>query len=461
MGSVAAGTAIAWTANLDSKKLEAGDFNDIKISEDNLSWIGSFFNLGAMCICFPIALICDWIGRKLAMLLLVIPFTLGWLLIIFSQNVEMIYAGRFILGLSGGAFCVSAPMYTSEIAQKEIRGGLGSYFQLLLTCGILFANIIAYVADALVYSIICACIPIVFGVVFFLQPETPVYSAKKGKDKAASKALVKLRGKSYDVEGELQEIKSELQKQKDEHMPFMQSFKKRATKKALMITFGLMFFQQMSGINAVIYYTSNIFAAAKVTIEPEIATIMVGAFQVVATFVSSLIVDKLGRRILLLGSDFLMALSTLLLGIYFSLQDRNLADKDTLSDIGFLPVLALCVFIVVFSLGFGPIPWMIAAEVCPPEVKSVLSSAGGTFNWGLAFLVTKFYSSLKEAIGGDSTFYIFTGFSLLGTVFVYFIVPETKGKSLSDIQRELNGEKISKEEKLDTGYDNLAYENVN
>lgn len=450
MGSVAAGMVLAWTATIDEGLL-GGGLNNIPLKLDDLGWIGSFVTLGAMCICIPIGIICDYIGRKYAMLMLIVPFMIGWLLVIFAENLAMIYAGRFITGIAGGAFCVSAPMYTSEIAEKEIRGALGSYFQLLLTVGILLANILGYTTSIKVYTIICACIPLLFGVVFFLQPETPIYLMKKGKTTEAKAALRKLRGDNYNVDNEIDEIQKNLDDEKKNHIPFLESFKKRATKKSLLICFGLMFFQQMSGVNAVIFYTSNIFKAAGTTIPNGLATIIVGVCQVVATFVSSLVIDKLGRKILLLFSDCVMAVGTLILGLYFTLKDRHVIDPATAEDLGWLPVVALCIFIVVFSLGFGPIPWMISSEVFPPEIKSVASSAAGTFNWLLAFCVTKLYPTMLENIGGDGAFYIFTGFSVVGTIFVFFVIPETKGKTLAEIQDELNGVKTVE------GIDNKSY----
>ncbi|RZB39676.1 facilitated trehalose transporter Tret1-2 -like [Asbolus verrucosus] len=453
MGSVAAGTVLGWTGNITEGELQAGELNDVFINKDtDYGWIGSFMTLGAMLMCFPIGFICDLIGRKLAMLLTIIPFSVGWLLIIFANNTDMIFAGRFITGLAGGSFCVSAPLYTSEIAQKEIRGALGSYFQLLLTVGILFAYLLGAFIDAQIVSVICAIVPLVFGVVFFLQPETPVYSLKKGNEEAARKSLRRLRGDNYNIDAEIADIKASLEEQKSQKISFRESFKKKATKKSLLICFSLMFFQQFGGINAVIFYVGTIFTETGADIEPSIATIIVGVMQVVFTFIASLVIDKFGRKILLIISDFVMGISGILLGIYFTLKDRELITEDELKDITFLPILSLCIFIAVFSLGFGPIPWMISAELLPPEIKSNASSAAGTFNWLLAFLVTKFYRDLTVAIETDTTFYIFSVISLLGTVFIYFVVPETKGKSLEQIQRELNGER-----EVGEGLDNKGF----
>lgn len=451
IGAVAAGTLLGWTSNI-STEMKDGKYNDLAIDDSVLGWIGSFTTLGAMLMCFPIGIICDILGRKLTMLLLIIPFCVGWLLLIFANSIVMVYIGRFITGMAGGAFCVTAPLYTSEIAEKEVRGALGSYFQLFLTVGILFSYLLAKYTEIETYNIVLAIIPLVFGIVFVLQPETPVYLLKKNKDNEARKVLKRLRGSHYDVDAELKVMKQTIENDARVKIPFTQSIKKKATQRAFLISFGLMFFQQLSGINAVIFYTGDIFTAAGATLDSKDATVIVGAIQVAATFVSSLVVDKFGRKILLLGSDFFMAVSGILLGIFFTIKNHELADAETIDKISFLPILALSVFLIVFSLGFGPIPWMISAEVYPAEVKSSASSAAGTFNWFLAFLVTKFYIDISNAVGGDVTFYIFSAISLAGTVFIYFMVPETKGKTLEQIQIELGGREEEKEGVVNKGF---------
>ncbi|CAG9829175.1 unnamed protein product [Diabrotica balteata] len=441
LGAVAAGAVLGWTSNV-SKQLQEGGLNDLLIDEDQLGWIGSFVTLGALVMCFPIGYICDLIGRKWGCLLTLIPFTVGWLLVIFSSSVSVIYVGRFLTGLAGGSFCVAAPIYSAEIAQTSIRGALGSYFQLLLTVGIL----IAYVGGAWMHpkdlAILSAVIPIVFAVVFFSQPETPIYLMKKNRPEEAKKALQRLRGSSYDCDAELKEIQLSFEQGTSEKS-FMTVLKTKAAIKASLITFGLMFFQQMSGVNAVIFYTADIFSASGSSLEPAIGTIIVGILQTSATFGSSLIVDKFGRKILLLVSIGFMAISEFVLGLFFTFKDRNVLDEDQLSSIGFLPIICLGIFIVMFSVGFGPIPWMISAELMPEEIKSTMVSAAATFNWFLAFIVTKFYGNLKTSIGGDVTFYIFSGVCIAGVVFVMFCVPETKGKSVAEVQALLNGDKTT------------------
>lgn len=215
--------------------------------------------LGAAAVCIPIGMLINILGRRLTMLLLVIPFTLGWILLIWAQNLAMMIVGRIILGVSGGAFCVTAPLYTGEIAENDIRGSLGSYFQLMVTVGILFVYAVGAGVNVFWLSIICGIIPLIFGVIFFFMPETPLYLVSKGREEDAIKSLQFLRGKQYNYSSELAELQQEHNQRASQNVSTRDAFKRQETIRGLIICLGLMFFQQMSGINAVIFYTNQIF----------------------------------------------------------------------------------------------------------------------------------------------------------------------------------------------------------
>ncbi|KAF5269957.1 hypothetical protein FQR65_LT05756 [Abscondita terminalis] len=374
LSAFSAGTVLGWTSPI-TNVLENGQYNNITISNVEMGWIGSFVTLGGMITCFPFGIICDIVGRKGALLLLLVPFSVG----------------RFVMGMAAGACCVAAPLYINEIAHKNIRGTL----------------------------------------------ESPYYSLKKGKDHVALKSLQRLRGPNYNVVSELDSVKSLLEDSLQSSASWSYSLRKRSGYKAFIIALALMFFQQLCGINAIIFYTSYIFTASGANIDPQFAAICVGAFQVIATFVSSLIVDRLGRRMLLISSDFVMGLATAFLGLFFTFKDRGIVSDDVVYMLGFLPIVALCVFIIMFSVGLGPIPWMITGEIFSPELKSFAVSCAATLNWFLAFLVTKFFLDLESLIGCDVMFYIFSFISFIGSVFCYAVIPETRGKTIEQVQDEL------------------------
>ncbi|XP_011497305.1 PREDICTED: facilitated trehalose transporter Tret1-2 homolog isoform X2 [Ceratosolen solmsi marchali] len=442
LGAMAAGMVLGWTSAAGKNGIDLAKEYNIPLTADEFSWIGSLVTLGAAAICVPIGILSDLIGRKTAMLLLVIPFTIGWLFIIMAKSILMFYVGRFVTGLSGGAFCVTAPMYTAEISESSIRGTLGSYFQLMLVIGILLSYGLGPAINMYNLSLISAVVPVVFFCVFIFMPETPIYYLRKGNRDAAKASLLRLRGSHYNVEPELQALEESLMEEQRKKTSLAQALRTKAARKGLVIAFGLMFFQQLSGINAIIFYAGSIFESANKSISVNVSTLIVGIIQVIAVFLSTLVVDKLGRRILLFVSIVVMLVTTFFLGTYFYLQRQTSVD---VTHIGWLPLLCVCVFIFLFSVGFGPIPWLMIGELFSSTTKGISGSSACFFNWLMAFVVTKYYSSLELAAGTYTCFWLFSAICAIGSVFVLVLVPETKGKTLEEIQHELGGQSSSNE----------------
>ena len=193
-------------------------------------------------------------------------------------------------------------------------------------------------------------------------------------------------------------------------------------------------------------------------LEACLSAMLCGLTQVVGTFLSTILIEKYGRKVLLLISEISTCLSMLGVGIFFFLYERcddcnsglsppnsdgsvtdGLTDglrvsQDLIENIGFLPLVCLITFISMFSLGLGPIPWILNVELIPPEAQAVSSSLCTTFNWLVAFLVTQFVPTLGDAIGSAPCYFIFSGLAILGTAFIYFWVPETKGRKEEEIR---------------------------
>lgn len=158
-----------------------------------------------------------------------------------------------------------------------------------------------------------------------------------------------------------------------------------------------------------------------------------------ATFAGSLLVDKAGRKVLLLLSIIMMTLTLIALGAFFYISDK---DPETAKEIGWLPLASLCIYLVFFAIGYGPIPWLMLSEIYSKEYNAFASPITGAFNWTLAFVITVTFGSISSTIGIGETFWIFAGLSIIATIFTFLFVPETKGKSMNEIQRMLNGEKL-------------------
>lgn len=436
VGAFGLGTLLGWTSpgipNLD--ETANSTFNKLGVlSESDKSWIGSIIALGSM-LSGPIAGICiDAIGRKNSMLLLSAPFVLGWLLCAFAQNVAMMLIGRFIIGFCGGSFSLAAPVFIGETAEDSIRGALGSGFQLMCVNGILFVYVVGAFVNWQWLSVICGVVPLVLLAAMIFIPESPRYLLMKGKNAEASKALCWLRGatSSQEVEDELRIVEMSVNESLNTKTSFNDLLLPYNLKPTL-ILLGLMLFQQLSGINAVIFYTVEIFEDAGSDMDSNLSAIIIGIVQVVATFAAVMFVDRAGRRILLLLSDVVMCVSLVLLGIFFQLKEN---DGSVTESLGWLPLISLILFIVAFSVGYGPIPWMMTGELLPPNIKSLGASIATAFNWFLAFLVTKFFADVKSALTIQWCYWIFAIICAVGTVFVFLLVPETKGKSMEEIQQ--------------------------
>lgn len=257
-GAFAVGYALGWPAPA-GPRLTEGDDLFFPITDVQFDWVASIITLGCAISCLPIGFLMKKFGRKWTMLSLVVPFIIGWSLVIWTQSFMTLLIGRFIIGLAGGAFCVSAPQYSSEIAEKEIRGIVGTFFQLLIISGILFAYVIGAHVTVFRASIIGGLIPLVFGAIFFFMPESPVFLVIEKREEEAMRSYKWLRGDSFDPHSEVDALKADLLESEKNQVSFREVLKRKATKRALVIGFGLMFFQQMSGINVVVFYATQIF----------------------------------------------------------------------------------------------------------------------------------------------------------------------------------------------------------
>ncbi|PSN47391.1 Facilitated trehalose transporter Tret1 [Blattella germanica] len=433
LGAMAAGTVLAWTSPTLPELQSAN--STLPITPEEGSWVGSLMAIGAIAGALPAGFFAEKFGRKLVICSLSAPFLLSWIMIIFAGSVALLYIARIVAGVATGAICVVAPMYIGEIAENSVRGALGSYFQVMLTVGILYTYIFGAVADYTWLGILSAVVPVVFVLLFWRMPESPAYLMKKYRTDEARRSLQYFRGPLYNVRKEIEDLEIIINESSKQQTSLKDLVSSPATRKALIISLGLMIFQQLSGVNAVIFYTVKIFDAAGSTLDPKYATIIVGVVQTIFTYVASLIVDRAGRRILLLTSSSVMGLCLAVLGLYFHLKDNG----SDVSGIGWLPLVCVNVFIVVFSLGFGPIPWMMTGELFAANIKGTASSIAVCTNWTLVFIVTFSFEKLLNALGTNVTFWIFAVICGLASAFVFILVPETKGKSLSEIQQMLSG----------------------
>ncbi|EFA12961.1 facilitated trehalose transporter Tret1-2 homolog [Tribolium castaneum] len=437
------GTSFGWTSpEIPKMKIshEAGNPLALALTKSEESWIGSLLPVGATLGPFIAGLTADKIGRKNTLLAGTVPFIVAFAIAAYATNPLLFFLMRFLCGLAVGVVFTVLPMYIGEIAEDEVRDSLGSFMQLFIVVGLLFSYALGPYMSIMAFNIACVVSPCVFLVVFYLFiPESPYFLIRENKDQAAQ-ALMKLRSKSEEaIQEELEEIKASVEETLANKASFADIFKSKGLTKALTISVGLVSLQQLSGINIVLFYAQDIFTDAGSTIPADISTIIIGIVQVFASGATPIVVEKKGKRYLLLLSAVGMAVSQGALAVFFHVKSGG----SDVSAISWLPVTCLVVYIITYCLGFGPLPWAVMGELFPGNIKSVASTVTAAGCWFLGFILTKYFSLVSDLIGQAGSFGIFAACCVGAGVFVYKYLPDTSGKSLQEIQDMLSGKSSS------------------
>lgn len=458
------------------------------------------------------------IGRKPIILLASFVFTVGAVMMGVSQNKFVLLGGRIVVGIGIGLASMTVPMYIGEVAPLEIRGKLIT----LNSCFITGGQFIASIVDGLFskdkingwrYMLGLAGIPSFIQFFCFLSmPESPRWLISKGHYQKAILVLQKVRGSAANTEKEFETIKSnfleteEKRKEVGGSTPiFLQVFRHAALRRALLVGCGLQMFQQIAGINTVMYYSATIIQMAGYNDPSEAIWLAAATASVnfVCTFIGLLLVEKWGRRLLTLGSLAGVVISLLLLAIGFHitavqspkiLNHNNLEKNSTCFNTGtciecttmdkcgycFLPsnfssatclevsennkdlslfgncnsttresiwayewcptnyswlmLTGLLLYLFFFAPGMGPMPWTINSEIYPLWARSTCYALATSVNWMFNLLVSMTFLTLTHAITKYGTFYLYMGFALFGLIFFFILLPETKGKTLEEVE---------------------------
>ena len=401
------------------------------------SWYGSLITIGALCGSYAAGWMVEKYGRKSTIIYSTPPYVdlIGWLLLAAAEDYVVLYIGRIVTGFAGGMTTLCVPLYTAETSSKQIRGILGASFQIGTTTGILVVYIVGLYLNWRWLAIFCAVFPTMMILLIQLSPETPRYLLLKGNKFKAVQSLSILRKQSLDnldITLELEEIQRKIAE--DSRIQSSWSdLKLPSLQKPLILSLSLMILQQFCGINAVIFYTESIFQTAGYNGSPGIPSVIVAAVKVAATYFSTSLMDNVGSRKLFICGGSLMTISCISFGMYFYLSDVH-----TEYNISWLSLGSLILYVTAFSLGWGSIPWLIMSEIFPTKVRGRASALATGLNWTCAFLVTLGFLPLENAISSQGIFWLFAGVCCTGTVAMFFFMPETKGKSLEEIERFFN-----------------------
>jgi SP family galactose:H+ symporter-like MFS transporter len=377
----------------------------------------------------------DRFGRRLVLLVTGIVFVVGAVVAAIASTTATLLAGRVIVGIGIGFASMLTPLYLAEVAPAENRGALVSLNQLAITCGILVSYLVGYVfaqGGQWRWMLGLGALPgaILAGGMLVL-PETPRWLAGHGRLEDAEAVLHQLRGGVHDVAAELSELRTDLRR--EGRLVSWRELLSPVVRGPLVVGVGLAIFQQITGINTVIYFAPVIFQAAGISSASSaiLATAGVGVVNVAMTVVAIRLIDKVGRRALLMSGLIGMAVCLVLLGLGFALESSS-------ASLGWLTALSLAAYVGFFAIGLGPVFWLLISEIFPLYVRGRGMGVATIANWGSNLLVTVTFLELIVVLGRPVTFFFYAALTGIAYVFTWLQVPETNGRSLEAIEADLH-----------------------
>jgi MFS transporter, SP family, arabinose:H+ symporter len=369
----------------------------------------------------------DRLGRRRFMFISAVLFFISALGCAIPQNLIQFLAFRFIGGLAIGSASIVSPLYISEVAPPKIRGALVSVNQLAIVTGILMSYFVSWIlvgagASNWRWMFATGAVP---AVVFFLfvlgVPESPRWLVKQGRENEAATILTRLNGPDI-AKTEIVNIKEALTLEGGSLKELLQP----GFRTALFIGIFLAVFQQITGINAVIYYAPRFFEAAGLARSSAILqSALIGVVNVVFTLVAIALVDRLGRKPMLMVGSAGMGLSFILLGAAFKFQLFS----------GSLILLFTLLYIAFFAMTLGPIVWVVIAEIFPTRIRGRAMAIATVALWLADFAVSLTFPVIADKLHESFAFWLYAGMCLINFFFIWAVLPETKGKSLEEIER--------------------------
>ncbi|HWD69579.1 MAG TPA: sugar porter family MFS transporter [Solirubrobacteraceae bacterium] len=408
----------------------------LHLSTGGESWVTGSLLLGAVTGALMSGYLADRIGRKWTLFVAGVIYTGAAIASSLTSALLALGIARGVLGLAVGTASFVAPMYIGEHSPKELRGGMTALNQVAITFGILIAYLID---DAFKASLegwrwmfaLGAAPGLILAISMLFVPETPRWLVEHGHSERAKKILTRHRSDA-DADQEIKEIKEVSEQQGRFRLPNLVGERVRPL---LLIGVMMAIMQQLIGINTVIYYGATILGFAGLSISSSIAqAVFIGVVNLVFAVVAVFLLDRVGRRPPLLIGTAGSVIGLIVLGWYFDMGSKYQHANP------WIALAAMMFYIACFEISLGPIFWVMIAEIFPLRARAKAMAVCTMFNWLFNFFVSYWFLNLVKAIGQPETFWLYALFGICAIAFFAWRVPETKNRSLEQIEREVHGE---------------------
>nr|BAQ02351.1 sugar transporter [Nilaparvata lugens] len=433
-------TCIAWVAPI--LHILQGPDSPVPMTSDQTSWMVSFIEIGPFFTPTISGILSDRIGRKPCIYFSVFLYLASWVLMLSVYTVPALYAARTLQGMALGITFTIVPMYLGEIAENHIRGALTTLFQTLFHVGLLFEYCIGPYFSYETVLYVNAALSVLFFGLFYFQVESPYYYLIKNNEYKALLALTTLRGNqpAVKIEQELREMKAVIEKEMSgpSKVSFSDVFKTRADRKALFLVVVITVTKAYCGLLAILSYATEAFRVNDEgsVLGPNEYTILIGLQMVIVVGISAKFVDSLGRRPLILASSFGCFVCNVLVCVYFYMNQYSSYD---LTKYHWLIFSCFSLFAFFFSFGLGPVALTLQSELFPTNTRGIASSFCALSFTVASFLCLKLYQVFTDHYGLYLNYLLFSIFCMIGFILTFIFLPETKGKSFSEIRLQLSG----------------------
>lgn len=398
------------------------------ITDDEASWIASLASIATPFGSLLSGPLLDRWGRRVALLALNLPGLVGWIVLATAKAgsgfLAQVYAGRLLTGFSLGMASVPAAVYIAEVADQSLRGMLVTWTSIFISLGILLVYLLGslFPEDWQVVAGLCAVFPVISSVVAWLLPESPVWLAGRGRTVEAEASFKRLRGVNM-PRHELDALMEN--RQASSRAVTLSDVLRPEVWKPLLILNTFFLFQQLSGVYVIVFYAIDIAHEAGVQTDAYLLSVLIGATRLLCTMAVSYATVRFGRRPLSLVSGVGMTACMGALTVYLYLGATALV---------WFPAIILILYILTSTVGFFTMPWAMLGELFPLRFRGLAGGITSCCAYMFSFAVIKVYPQMKHTLGSEGVFCFYGVTALLGTVFVWFWLPETQGKSLDEVE---------------------------